>query len=59
MFNTKILKGEKNFYQSREEYLEELECSQTLEGFLYDEVYECVESSSALIEAALANIAAA
>jgi hypothetical protein len=59
MFNKKIIKGQKSFYQSREEYLEEIECSQTLEDFLYDEIYECVESSSALIEAALATITAA
>jgi hypothetical protein len=60
MFNKIMERVQKDgFYQTREEYLEELEWSQELERHLYDELYECVESSSAMIEAALSKISAA
>jgi|GEM_PF-3402249 len=43
------------FYQTREQYLEELEFSQELEKHLYDPADDSVEYSSTLLEAALSD----
>ena len=46
--------GNKNgFFQTNEEYAEEVKCSELLHYFLYDEVWECVEASSRLLESVL------
>jgi len=42
-----------SFYQTRTQYLEELEFSQALEEYLYDPADESVEYSSAILEAAI------
>ena len=42
--------GREPFFQTREEYLEEVECSALLHEHLFDEVWESIEASSVLLE---------